>query len=546
VASIHRIGKAYSGGRVDVVRGVDITSIGGQIFYTDDLTPSIQKFNEFWELMDVIKKHGYIRASMSVIGRSAVGTDWSIVKKDDYIGSAPPLHKKRLLDFYTGAYAKDWKNIRDYRDISFNLMIGVQYLRYFGQVAYHVIRDKSTKRALGMYHLPGLIVPNVDSNGYFRSGQPAFIQYPSSNPRDRVEFQNPMDIIFITTPSWDGNPLGGTDIEALTEFTIPLDLYLQTGAREYLKNRDKPEVIYQVASDLNDDAFDTFRRQMEAVQRGSANLGRNPIIMQGDLKVHEMRDLPSSLPYHEGRDDAMEEEMAISGVGAVKLGITKGLSHSNMREYRREFHETTMLPMFKILEGGFYEQINVREFGIRGWQFQFDHPDFLTAVEQATVDMRYYAMGVLNPNEMRRNRGDDPRRDELGDLYSDELQIYMEDRREDEREGLKPTGGEQGSPPEGREDEPDSPSNVGEPSDSDQDPVRGDQHDDAQRIISELRAWKNFVLRRDGKPSRKFNPESIPDDVAQLIEEQISTSSTSEKIKNIFDNAVYAVGEFYG
>lgn len=545
MASIHRIGQRHSGGQVDVVRGVDITSIGGQIFYTDDLTPSVQKFNEFWELMDVIKRHGYIRASMSVIGRSAVGTDWSIVKKENYVGNTPLLHKRRLLEFYTGAYAKDWNNIRDYRDISFNLMIGTQYLRYFGQVAYHIIRDRGTKRALGMYHLPGLIVPNVDSNGYFRAGQPAFIQYPSSNPRDRVEFKSPLDIIFITTPSWDGNPMGGSDIEALTEFTIPLDLYLQTGAREYLKNRDKPEVIYQVASDLNDDAFDTFRRQMEAVQRGSANLGKNPIIMQGDLKVHEMRDLPASLPYHEGRDDAMEEEMAVTGVGSVKLGVTKGLSHSNMREYRREFHETTMLPMFKILEGGFYEQVNVREFGIRGWEFQFDHPDFLTAVEQATVDMRYYAMGVTSPNEIRRNRGDDPRSDRLGDLYADELQIYMEEIR-DERDGLKPTGGEQGSPPEGRDEEPDSPSNVGAPSESDQDPPRGDQHDDAQRIISELNSWKKFLMKRKGKPNRRFHTEIIPEDVADLIESQISASSTSEGIKYIFDNAVSAVGEFYG
>jgi len=543
VASIHRIGKHNSGSRVEVIqRGTDLTSIGGQLFYTDDLTPSIKKFNEFWELMDVIKKHGYLRASMSVIGRSAVGTDWTIAKRPDYQGNAPSLHKKRLLEFYTNTYARGWDNIRDYRDISFNLMIGIQYLRYFGQVAYHIIRDKSNGRALGMYHLPGLIVPNVNTNGYFRSGEPAFVQYPTSNPRDRVDFDDPKDVVFITTPSWDGSPMGGSDIESLTEFVIPLDLYLQTGAREYLKNRDKPEVVYQVAQDLTDDAFDTFKRQIEANYRGTANLGRNPIIMQGDLKVHELRDLPESLPYHEGRDDAMEEEMAVSGVGAVKLGLTKGLTHANMIEYRREFHETTMLPMFKILEGAFYSQISVREFNIRGWQLQFENPDFLTAVEKATVDMRYYGMGVITPNEMRRSKGEDERTDPLGDMFSDQLQIYLEQ----ERSQLKPTDGQPGSPPEGREDEPDSPSNVGEPSESDQDPPRGDQHDDQERILSELDAWKRFALKRIGKQARDFRNEFIPEEVADVIKGQLQISATSDRINHIFNSAKVAVGEVYG
>lgn len=544
MASIHKITNQSDGGRVSVVRDLGITSIGGQVYYKDDLNPSIAKFNEFWDLMEVIKTNGYMRASMSVIGRSAVGTDWTIVKHPEYKKTSPSLHKRRLYEFYTGVNSKAWDNIRDYYNIEFNLMIGVQYLRYFGQVAYGIIRDAETGKAVGMYHLPGLVVPNVDSNGYFKSDEPAFIQYPTNNPRDKVDFNDPLDVVFITTPAWDGNPMGGTDIESLTRFTLPLDLYLQTGAREYMKNRDKPEVIYQVAQDLSDEAFDTFRRQMEAVQRGASNLGKNPLIMQGDLKVHEMRDLPESLPYHEARDDVMEEQMAVSGVGAIKLGITKGMTRGDMREYRREFHETTMQPVFKILEVGYYEQIHVREFRIKGWSFKFDNPDFLTAVEKATVDMRYYGMNVKNPNEIRTDLGEEERTDEFGDMYADQLQMYLDEQQNQDQ--LEPTGGEPGSPPEGREDEPDAPGEIGEPTIDDQDPPRGDQHDDESRaMVGEFQTWKKFAINRFGKHGRKFNAEVIPATVAGVVQNSLDGITTVGDVEDIFNSAILAVGDVY-
>ena len=35
------------------------------------------RFAAFWDLMSTVKVHGYVRAAMSVIGRSTVGTWWA-------------------------------------------------------------------------------------------------------------------------------------------------------------------------------------------------------------------------------------------------------------------------------------------------------------------------------------------------------------------------------------------------------------------------------------------------------------------------------------
>lgn len=492
------------------------------------ISPTLRKFNEFWDLMETVTRHGYIRAAMSVVGRSTVSAWWSLRRHDEFGKSAPERHRKRLFSFYTMPVRK-WDNIKDFYTLSHKLMIGAMYLKYFGQVAYHIVRD-TDGLPIGFDHLPGLVIPNVDSRGYFKSPA-AFYQYPENKIKSAVAFEDQNDIIYITNPDWRGSPMGGTDIEALTTYSLPIDMYLQTTAREYLKNRDTPEIVYSLPPETSDDAFDLFVQQVEK-WRGPQNIGKSPIAIRGEFEATEISKMPTSLPYQDSRKLARDEELAVTGVSGSKLGLTEAMSSANIREMRREFHEATMLHIFRMLELAFYEQVHVRTFKFTGWEFRFNNPDFLNAVERATVHMRYIQSGVINPNEARHDLGKLPR--EGGDEYVDTSKP----------EAIPEP---QGSPPEGREQEPDAPAQTGEPTTDDQDPVRGDQHDEeVDNVLGELRQWRIFAIRRfkAKKPLRQFKTQFVDSGLANVIQEQLRQAGSVDDIAKWFDVAIETYEEY--
>ncbi len=489
---------------------------------------SVTHFSRFWDLMDTVQVHGYVSAAMSVIGRSTVGAWWSLAKSEEFGGSATDRQHKRLMQFYTRPQ-KMWDNIKDFQSLPYKLMIGAMYLRFFGFAAYKVLRNQDDY-PIGLDFLHGYVVPNVDERGFFKKGA-AFYQYLTRNTKDRVEHKEARDIVYIINPDWEGHPTGGSDIAALGSFNLPLDIYLQTAAREYMKNRDKPEAFYVLPSDTSDEAFDEFVATLAEWYAGPKNIGRSPVAVQGDLEIKELSRLPSDLPYQEARKDTRQELLAVAGVAGSKLGITDNLSSANLRESRREFHETTMIPLFRFIEAAFTEQIHQRIFGIMGWEFKFMQPDFLTAVERATVHMRYYGVNSITPNQIRSAIGLPARTDPGGDMYFDQL-------AEASGKDPKAPGNNQGSPPEGREDRPDAPGNVGEPTLDDQDPPRGDQHDDQTResVLRELRTWRDYQLKRlrRGKAFRKFVPSVIPDYLAEAIQSELDMAIDYDSARAIF------------
>jgi hypothetical protein len=194
-----------------------------------------------------------------------------------------------------------------------------------------------------------------------------------------------------------------------------------------------------------------------------------------------------------------------------------------------------MHPLQILFEMFLYEQVHVREFHAPGWEFKFNSPDFLTAVERATVHMRYRQMGVLNPNEIRHDLGRQPRDDDGGDMYAIPVGQELEGGEDD-------TGGQPGSPPEGRPVKPDAPSQVGAPSDSSDDPIRGDQHDEQDREswMRELRTWRRFAIKRAERkrPFRTFATEVIPADVANAIQAALGNVKEAWEVSAVFDEVL--------
>jgi HK97 family phage portal protein len=512
-----------------------------QTYLGKDVPQLTKKYNQFWDLMDVIEQHGYLKSSISAVGRGALGAWWTIAEHPLYMGKGDESTKEKLYEFYS-SNRRNWDNIKDFQSMAYKIVAAAMYLKYFGQAAFYIVRNKrGTPISLDFLH--GLIVPNVDSEGYFKS--PAFYQFKDRQALERIDFSAD-EVVFISNPDMRGNPMGGSDAESLTTFSLPTDIYLMAAARNYLQNADNPEAIWELPEDVTDEAFNEFAEVISKRYRGATNAGKNPIVVAGELNYKELRRMPEDLPYADSRDIARNEVIATSGSSAVKLGLADGQSQANAREFRQEFLESTLVPVFKMIEVAFYEQIHRRQFGIKEWMFKFEHPDFLTAVERATVHMRYIQTGVKNPNEVRAEEGLAPR--EGGEEYVD---VTAQSK----------AGNEQGSPPEGREDRPDKPSNTGEPTLDDQDPPRGDQHDEPNRprslspnidkdaLIDELYTMRDFTVGRVKKEMslREFKSDILPEDVRQLANDFILSRDWSvediDEIKEYFNSAIDLVKE---
>lgn len=443
------------------------------------------RFIQHWDLLDVLYNHAVVRASISMVGRTITSAWWSLVEADAFEGDSDIENKKLLYQFYNGYNAKNWNNVQDFYGTAYKFAIAAMYLRYFGQAAFYIVRDPVTNKPVSLDFLHGLVVPNVDSRGYFKNV--AFIQYLDRTGTNVVEFRNPTDVVYIVNPDFTGSPLGGSDMASLSEYSLPIDLYLQLSAREYLKNRDKPEVVWELPNDISDEAFDSFCDMLEEGYRGPENIGSNPIAVAGELNIHELDRMPDKIPYQESREEVRKEILSAAGLTGYKLGYESSSSEATIKEYRREYSESTIVPLCKTIAEAFYSQIHVREFGIFDWEIVFNNSNFLTAVEQATVDMRYIQHGVLSPNEVRRDLG--RREREGGNVYVD-----ITDDPGDLEQNT------QGSPPEGREARPDAPSETGEPSEESgrNDPERGDR---GLSLKLELETWRRFVMNRIKKLS---------------------------------------------
>ena len=519
---------------------VSTKALGSELVqsYLGNEAPQLtKKYNQFWDLMDVIEQHGYLKASISAVGRGAIGAWWQISEHSLYMGEGQEADKKKLYDFYS-SNRRNWDNIKDYQGMTYKIVAAAMYLKYFGQAAFYIVRNKrGTPISLDFLH--GLIVPNVDSQGYFKT--PAFYQFTERQALKKVEFSSD-EIVFISNPDMRGNPIGGSDVESLSQFSLPTDIYLMAAARNYLQNADMPEAIWELPENITDEAFNEFAEVIAQRYRGATNVGRNPMVVAGELNIRELRRMPEDLPYADSREIARNEIIAASGSSSVKLGLAESQSQANIREFRQEFLESTLIPIFRMIEVAFYEQIHRRHFDIKEWMFKFEHPDFLTTVEEATVHMRYLQTGVKNPNEVRAELGLAPR--EGGEEFHNISQLSS-----------------QGSPPEGREDRPDKPSNTGEPTIDDQDPPRGDQHDEPNRpralslsidkdiLIDELYTMRDFTIGRikKGMTLREFKSDIIPEDIIGLANEFILQKSWNinevDVVKEYFNDAIDLVKE---
>lgn len=466
----------------------------------------LYRYVMFNDIMDTLKVDGFFKASIDTIANSGVGVGWNLEKHSDYFENASDSNKKKLDKFYNYTPSQ-WDNIKDFYGSPSKIAAALVYLRFFGQAHFHILKDERGD-PLGYEFIYGFVFPNVNADGSFKD--PNFIQIDLETGKE-LESYSSDEIVFIVNPDITGKPYGDMLVESLAQYSLPLDIYLQSSALSYIVKSRMPPAIWEVPEGIGEEEFNELADYIEDQYEGPENVGKVPLVVSGEISVKRLESFPNDIPYLEARKQTREEIFTVLGTSARKLGLVDDESVS--KEDRREFFETTMIPLFKFIEDGFNVQINKRLFNIDDWVFSFGKLDFLDSVERATVNMRYVQNGIFSPNEVRGDLGKGPRPDGGGDVFFD------------------PSGKEnQGSPPEGREDRPDKPSETGEPTLDDQDPPRGDRR---SLIIDELSSLQRFVSKR--WDSRKesyvdfFWNAPVDSKIINAVKSILSSSETREE-----------------
>jgi HK97 family phage portal protein len=437
---------------------------------------------------------------------------------------------------------RNWDNIKDFQSFPDKLSQTINSYRLIGQAAWEIIRD-GNGTPIGFDVLSGVVIPNTNDRGYFES--PNFRFYPWNKTQPIDYSRN--DIVFFYSSGVRGRITGESVYESLVSTAMISDMFAAISYRSLFENVNSPHNgIWRIDPVTSDEDLDMVVAMLDDMYSGAHNFGRNPVAVRGGLDFVPINSRnKEDAPYIEGRHYNREEFLSVTGVDGNKLGITESSNKANMRETRREFHENTLRPLFVKLEEDIYNQVCIRILNIKGWKFQFNRPDITTAVEQMSIDMRALQWGIQNPNEIRAQRGLEPRAG--GDDYYLPLNLAVVNQQGqviDVSEGHAPGEG----PPEEKG------KNNGEPEDKPQDGVDtnnestdvrepSDERPVASKFaqVDELKKWRKLHLQMmDGKkPFRPFENKSISSEDANEIAELLAMNSDDfEKTKKIFSAAI--------
>jgi len=484
---------------------------------------------EILDLMDAVAVVPFLSASGAVVGRGVVGPGFDIVEAELDSGGSQ-RKRKRILDFFN--YVSPMQaNVKDIYSPLAKIYTTAFSFRIFGHAAWEIVREEKTGRPLGFDVIPGVIKPNVEPDGRFK--KPAYVQYLRvGGVESKSEFASPEDVVFFAVPDYAGG-IYMAELLSLTEYTLPSEIYAAIAYRSLHENRDAPySGFWFTPNDIDDDTFSRFVAMVNSRYTGAENFGRNPIIMKGEGGFKQISTAREDAPYVEGRELNRNEISASTGVPGAKYGIE---SSSDMRELRREFYESTLRPMMALLEEAIYVNVCIRLFDAPEWKFKFRRPDFTTAVEDASIELRRIQWGQWSPNEARASRGEMPR--ENGDYYLLPKNMDM----------VGPDG-KPGRP----ENEPvdDDEGNM-EPGEEDQVPATmpPEQPDmEESSIAEELRKWRKFAIRiANGKRFRRqFVPVSLPEEISLYVSGTLdSIGNEPEIIAKFFDEFLEEVRNVY-
>lgn len=488
-------------------------------------------------IIDTFYSYPWLNATVNSIAKTLTGANIRVVPTDS--SSKIDAEKRdRITRFLSGVSAKkDWNNIKDLIPVSNKLYMTIVTYILLGQASWEVLYD-GRKAPIGYDLLYGLTIPNVDNVGNFKDPAFQFYTYNDINPHmsmtaEPVEFDK-YEVVYFVSPSISGDMAGRTYIESLINYTIPADLYAAQSYLNLHKNRTRPNGLWILPENIDDDLFEQAVQNIDMLYKGAERYGSSSAVVRGELDFKEFSN-PSKddMPYIQGREYSMNEVSVVTGVPAAKLGVADAVGKANLQELKREFYESTIKPLAKVIEETMTEQIVLRLFDYEDVKIKFEEPDFMKAVERSAVARRYWEMGALNPNQIREKYLQEPPR-EGGDKYFDRMaakasqanlnnpepaQQGQENQPNKERGGspkdtVVGSGEQQRKPGDVGHSNAESTQNLGKTS-----LIKAE----LSNVLNEVSKWERFMLNmiNDNKKYREFSFNQVPPALADSVNSEM-------------------------
>jgi HK97 family phage portal protein len=159
-------------------------------------------------------------------------------------------------------------------------------------------------------------------------------------------------------------------------------------------NRAMSDYILSMRSDLNEKQWKAARRSFREQAQGTVNAW-NPVIMRGDISVHNLSRNPAEMDFINGRKLTREEICAIFKVPAPIAGYAQDSKFSNFEMDLKTYIQLTIIPLSKKIAAIFTNSL-MKDFG--EFYFELDTSGFsiLSQIEESAIKIakELFSMGV--------------------------------------------------------------------------------------------------------------------------------------------------------
>ena len=225
-------------------------------------------------------------------------------------------------------------------------------------------------------------------------------------------------MLHITGGIEDDGFTGSSPVESARE-AIGLCLAAERLLAELYSNANIPGLMLTGGKFTSPEQYDTWINKFKEAYGRGADRGGTAMLPE-NMDVKEIAFKPVDAQLIEARKFQRTEIASVWGVPPHKLADLERATFSNIEHQGLEFVQDVMLPYVKLIEQGQERDLLTMEDRRAGVVIRYDvegseRADFKTRTEGYS---KMHAVGAINPNEIRRREGLNPRTDPGGEEYS--------------------------------------------------------------------------------------------------------------------------------
>lgn len=142
------------------------------------------------------------------------------------------------------------------------------------------------------------------------------------------------------------NPYTGRSIIAAAAVTVDTDEQMKDWNRRMFANSARPSLLVEVPEQLEQEAFNRFKMQIEDITSGTEN-AHKPLILEGGAKASPYMMSQQDLDFLESRKFSKDEILAMFRVSSSMLGMSENVNRSNAETAEYVFAKYVVLPRIR-------------------------------------------------------------------------------------------------------------------------------------------------------------------------------------------------------